>query len=461
MTKAHFNWSVLFFPDKEKTETIQENTFVETDVKNRVQKYYNYDAKLRVRIRWKAGVLDASFSERIEVVNFNIGERVELAKWSTETQRCHNNTTHGKKKRTAKDINAKIEATHKRIDAIFNEFANKNVVPTLKQYRNRYNNVSETTTKDKTILDYFDDFVQKESTTNNWKESTIKKLSSIKNHLIAFGSTVSNFSFDTFDKDGLNAYVVFLRDVKGMQNSTLLNKISFLKWFLRWAKKEGINKNDAFLLFEPKMPVSEKKVIFLDWRELMTVYNYDFESVPNIVPENAKALERVRDVFCFSCFTSLRYSDVENLKRTDIRGNELHVTTIKTDDTLVIELNKYSKAILDKYKNVDLHNNKALPVITNQRMNDHLKDLGKICGLDTPINITYFKGSKRYDEVYPKYELLTTHCGRRTFICNALTMGIPPTTVMAWTGHSDYKSMQPYIGVAEGEKRKAMELFNR
>jgi len=87
--------------------------------------------------------------------------------------------------------------------------------------------------------------------------------------------------------------------------------------------------------------------------------------------------------------------------------------------------------------------------------------LGKVCGLDTLITITYYKGATRFDEVYKKHELLTTHCGRRTFICNALTLGIAPNTVMKWTGHSDYKSMQPYIDVADAEREKAMNLFNR
>ena len=94
-------------------------------------------------------------------------------------------------------------------------------------------------------------------------------------------------------------------------------------------------------------------------------------------------------------------------------------------------------------------------------MNDHLKDMGEVCGLNEAIAITYFKGSKRVDEVYKKYELLTTHCGRRTFICNALTLGIAPQTVMKWTGHTDYKSMKPYIDIADAEKKKSMELFNR
>lgn len=89
-----------------------------------------------------------------------------------------------------------------------------------------------------------------------------------------------------------------------------------------------------------------------------------------------KYLERVRDVFLFQCFTGLRYSDVFNLKRSDIKDNHIEITTVKTADSLIIELNKHSKSILYKYKDIPFENDKVLPVITNQKMNEYLKELG-------------------------------------------------------------------------------------
>ena len=416
---------------------------------------------LRVRVRWSKNK-----------VTFSLGFRVDLSKWSTETQRCNNGTTHGKKKIAASEINKEIQRVSNFIDKFFDTHELKGTTPTTDELNNEYNRtingvIDLLPLTDKTIFDYFDEFVASQSVENNWKLSTLEKFSAIKNHFKAFDK---NLTFDRFTKDGLNDYVAYLRDTKDMRNSTILKQLAFLKWFLKWATGEEHNTNTAFSSFSPKMPKADKKVIFLDWTELMTVYNFDFSAAQKTLPdgsvidlesENKKALERVRDVFCFCCFTSLRYSDVENLKRSDIKNNEIHITTIKTDDSLTIELNNYSKAILAKYADEVYPNNKALPVISNVRMNDHLKDMGEVCGLNELIAITYFKGSKRFDEVYKKYELLTTHCGRRTFICNALTLGIAPQTVMKWTGHTDYKSMKPYIDIADAEKKKAMDLFNR
>lgn len=172
-------------------------------------------------------------------------------------------------------------------------------------------------------------------------------------------------------------------------------------------------------------------------------------------------MERVRDTFCFCCFTSLRYSDVANLKRSDVFDSYITITTVKTSDNLKIELNKYSRAILNKYAHEEYPDYRVLPIISNQKMNDYLKEIGKECGIITPITITYFKGNKRIDEVFPKYELLGTHAGRRTFICNALSMGIPPQVVMKWTGHSDYKAMKPYIDIMDAAKIEAMKLFDK
>ena len=94
-------------------------------------------------------------------------------------------------------------------------------------------------------------------------------------------------------------------------------------------------------------------------------------------------------------------------------------------------------------------------------MNKYLKELGKQCGFDTAIQVVYYKGSVRVEETVPKHELICTHTGRRTFICNALMMGIAPNIVMKWTGHNDYNAMKPYIDIADKAKEDAMRLFNR
>ena len=395
-------------------------------------------------------------SKRIE---FTTGYRIDAAKWDADKQRVKNGCSN-KLKQSASEINASLLEYYTEIQSIFKRFEVENVMPTPEQIKEAFNAlrkpVSEEPKPKKEALpcdffQVFDDFVEDCGRQNNWTDSTFEKFAAVKNHLTNFRE---GLTFEFFDERGLNDYVGYLRDVKEMRNTTIGKQLSFLKWFLRWAFKKGVHQNNAYDSYKPKLKSTQKKIIFLTWDELNRLREFK-------IPSNKQALERVRDVFLFQCFTGLRYSDVFNLRRSDIKGDHIEVTTVKTSDSLIIELNNHSKAILDKYKDVPFENDKVLPVITNQKMNDYLKELAELAGIDEPIRQTYYKGNERIDDVTPKYALLGTHAGRRTFICNALALGIPPQVVMKWTGHSDYKAMKPYIDIADDIKANAMSKFNQ
>ena len=395
-------------------------------------------------------------SKRIE---FTTGYRIDSAKWDADKQRVKNGCSN-KLKQSASEINASLLEYYTEIQSIFKRFEVEDVMPTPEQIKEAFNAlhkpVSEEPKPKKEALpcdffQVFDDFVEDCGRQNNWTDSTFEKFAAVKNHLTNFRE---GLTFEFFDERGLNDYVGYLRDVKEMRNTTIGKQLSFLKWFLRWAFKKGVHQNNAYDSYKPKLKSTQKKIIFLTWEELNNLREFK-------IPSNKQALERVRDVFLFQCFTGLRYSDVFNLRRSDIKGDHIEVTTVKTSDSLIIELNNHSKAILDKYKDVPFENDKVLPVITNQKMNDYLKELAELAGIDEPIRQTYYKGNERIDDVTPKYALLGTHAGRRTFICNALALGIPPQVVMKWTGHSDYKAMKPYIDIADDIKANAMSKFNQ
>lgn len=419
------------------------------------------DGKLRYRIKWDR-----------HTVAFNVGFRVEFEKWSKETQRCKNNTTHGKKKVSAAVINKEINRFEQLAEEVFQSFEVAGTVPTAEEFRKVFNQRNgKMPAPAKTLFAVFDEFTSEMGSANQWTRATRQKFGALKNHLSAFAPQLT---FDQLNETGLLDFISYLRDTLDMRNSTIGKQLGFLKWFLRWATNKGYHSQQAYLTFAPKLKTSEKKIVFLDWEELMTVYNYEIPANGMIVklmnPDgieyektvaNAGTLAKVRDVFCFCCFTSLRYSDVANLHRTDVFDDYISITTIKTADSLKIELNDYSRELLARYAGESFPNDLALPVISNQKMNDYLKELGELCGINKPMTVTYYKGNRRIDEVFPKYALIGTHCGRRTFICNALMMGIPPQIVMKWTGHSDYKAMKPYIDIADRAKEEAMQAFNK
>lgn len=397
-------------------------------------------------------------SQRIE---FTTGYRIDVAKWDGDKQRVKNGCTN-KLKQSASEINAALLGYYTELQEIFKRFEVAEIMPSPAEVKEAFNNrhgqnektelaSADTSNVPSNFFEAFDDFVRVCGRQNDWTHSTFEKFAAVKNHLKNFRSELS---FDFFDEEGLTEYVQYLREVREMRNSTIGKQLSFLKWFLRWSFKQGMHSNNAYDTFKPKFKDAQKKIIFLTWEELNRLREFK-------IPPTKQALERVRDVFLFQCFTGLRYSDVFNLRKSDIKGDHIEVTTVKTSDSLSIELNDHSRAILEKYKDVEFENDKALPVITNQKMNDYLKELAELAEINEPVRQTYYKGNERIDEVTPKYALLGTHAGRRTFICNALALGIPPQVVMKWTGHSDYKAMKPYIDIADDIKANAMSKFNQ
>jgi integrase len=390
-------------------------------------------------------------------VDFSTGYRIDLSKWDYEKQKVKNGCTN-KLKQSASDINGELQKYYFQIQDIFKSFEIQNINPTTEILKREFNALNRTSNKildsKNTAIDFwqtFEKFIKECGRQNDWTESTFEKFDSVKNHLTSFNPKLT---FNYFDENGLNEYVIFLRDIRKMRNSTIEKQLGFLKWFLRWANQRGFNEYKQFESFKPKLKKVPKKVIFLTTEELKQLREF-------LIPESKQYLDRVRDVFLFCCYSSLRYSDVYNLKRSNIKKEHIEITTVKTGDSLNIDLNNYTRAIIEKYNDVHFQNDKALPVISNQKMNDYIKELGELAGINEQIQETYYKGNERIDTVTPKYALLGTHAGRRTFICFALSLNIPVQIIMKWTGHSDYKAMKPYIDVADNIKANAMNKFNQ
>ncbi|MDP3432572.1 MAG: phage integrase SAM-like domain-containing protein, partial [Bacteroidota bacterium] len=257
-------------------------------------------------------------------IDFSTGSRIDTSKWDSDKQLVKNGCTN-KLKQSSSEINADLLKYYTNIQNIFKEFEVTDVTPTPEKLKSAFNkkcrkgisDETETEISKASFMNIFDEFLKECGMQNNWSDSTYKKFAAVKNHLTNFNS---NLTFEVLDESGLSEYVNYLRDKKDMRNSSIGKQIGFLKWFLRWALKKGHHNNNAFEIFKPKLKTTPKKVIFLTWDELSKLRNYK-------IPETKQYLERVRDVFLFTCFTGLRYSDVYNLKTSDIKDNHIEITT--------------------------------------------------------------------------------------------------------------------------------------
>ena len=100
-------------------------------------------------------------------------------------------------------------------------------------------------------------------------------------------------------------------------------KLRFLRRFLNWATEKGYNTNMAYKSFKPTLKTTQKKVIYLTKEEMVRVRNLQLSG-------SQAYLDPIRDVFLFCCFSGLRHSDANNLRRSDIKSGHIEVTTVKT-----------------------------------------------------------------------------------------------------------------------------------
>lgn len=316
---------------------------------------------------------------------------------------------------------------------------------------------------------YVDEYLKARAREVSWTIETAKANKTFKNQLGKFNKTVP---LTYFNQEGLAAYVDFLRFTLELEDSSVRKQYKNLTAFLNWCNAHGYAHLPDVATYHPVFKVPAKPVIFLTHEELLKLYNYEVPKSGEKVTlkdmsgreyektvQEPGALAKTRDLFCFCAFTSLRYSDMANLHRYDVQDGAISVVTQKTNARLQIKLNSYAQAILDKYKDQYFPGDLALPVISNQKMNQYLKDICELCGFNEPIHITGFRKGRRYDITVPKYSEISTHCGRKTFICFMLSIGIAPQVVMKFTGHADYKSMKPYIDIAEKAKTDAMDAM--
>lgn len=405
---------------------------------------------LHMRIRWGGNELD-----------FSTGHEISPEHW--EGRRCRPGSRHGPALRAAGVINRELQALEDEVEQLFIDFERKGSVPTKQELKA----LLKADAPSEDLFTQFNVFIIEEAARKSWTDNTIVNVRQLIPILKAFRPSLS---FSDITPDTLAQFCSWLQQAKKGQpkskkgkskkskrdtpstytNSVVLRYCRTFKWFLRWAASKKLVRRDVVDAWEPTVKIVHKPIVFLTPEELSVLEKAD------LAP--GSEYDQVRDILLFCSFTSLRYSDAQALRKTDVHGSYIDVVTIKTNKPVRIELNDHSRRILEKWRESD--GPKALPQHSNGCANYVIKKLGETLGINDPVSVTQYYGTQRVDKVYPKHQLLSTHTGRRSFICNALALGIPPHVVMAWTGHSSLSAMQPYIAVASNTRSRAMELFN-
>jgi len=376
---------------------------------------------------------------------YSTGEKINPKNWDFKNQRAV-----GKKNLEVGELNFWLDKIENEVNSIFRNLKIDGVIPTASLVKEKLSaklNDKPDPTKIN-LLNYIEKYMS--SAKSIKRDVTIETYNYTLNHLLEYSKKKNyRLDFDTINMDFYNGFIKYLTiDLKHSLN-TISKHIKTIKVFMNAATEEGINTNLVFRSKKFKRPAEEVTKIYLNTIEIDLLYALDLSG--NL------CLDKVRDLFIIACSTGLRFSDFSQLKAENIQEGLIKLKTQKTRETVMIPLNNKVKNIISKYDG-------NFPTsYSNQKMNEYLKDLGVMANINDEIIISKSKCGEKTDEVFKKHELITCHTARRSFVTNAIIMGIPTQLIMKITGHKTEKSFNAYVRFSNEDnaiKLKEHKFFN-
>ncbi len=227
----------------------------------------------------------------------------------------------------------------------------------------------------------------------------------------------------SIDHEFGQGFYTWLRTERKCSHNTASQYMGFLKKIIISCMDKGWIVGDPFARLN--LTLDEVDPVFLTQSELEAIAS---KAITN------ERLSQIRDVFIFCCLTSLAYIDVKQLKKSEVKighdGNLwIDKKRQKTSVPSQVPLLALTRKILDKYKDHPrcIENDTLLPVYSNSKYNEYLKEIAAICSID---------------------KNLTTHTARHTFGTTVtLTNGVQMPAIKKMMGHSDSKQTEHYARV--------------
>ena len=363
----------------------------------------------------------------------------KLCQFSTKQSILPNNWSVASGKAKGKDagkINALLDDIRSALNTIYHEMQRRDNYVTAEKVKNEFLGHTE---KHETILSLF----QKHN--DNMKQlvgisrtiATYRKYEVTRRHLADFihdKYNLSDIPIREITPMFITDFELYLRTACKCGYNTAAKFLLFLKSIIIVARNNGILTKDPFANYKIQMKKVDRGYLTED--EIKIILKKKMVS---------ERLEHVRDLFIFSCFTGLAYSDVANLHEENIRKSfdgKLWIMTKrqKTNTDVNVPLLDIPKMILKKYKG-KLPNGKILPVISNQKLNAYLKEIADICGIK---------------------KNLTFHLARHTFATTTtLAKGVPIETVSKMLGHTNIETTQIYARITNSKIGNDMQGLDK
>ena len=282
---------------------------------------------------------------------------------------------------------------------------------------------------------------KKKGGTTNVAPGTIKSYKGFQSQLKEYQETrLRVIDFTDLTLDFYNDFRLFLTD-KEYSPNTIARMVKICKTICYAAEQlklmDAKNVRSGF-------DVIYKDVdnVYLTEERIQELYEYDLSNRP--------AWEKVKDVFVVGCLTGQRVSDYKRINSNMIvtltDGNRyIKLKQEKTGNTVYIRLDYRVDTILNKYKG-------ELPKVYDQKINDHIKEIGEALGWTEIVELEEQRGAMEYTAKKRFCDLLKTHTCRRSLATNMQKAGASLSSIMAITGHSSEQQLKTYLKLDESEK---------
>lgn len=334
-------------------------------------------------------------------------------------------------------LNAHIAAVRNQLFQHHDKLLQAGKAVTVEAVKNSYFGITEKSKSIMEVFQYHNDQM-KSLIGKDYSFGTHERYATALNHtkeFIEYKYNVSDYPIKQVNHEFVTEYEYFLKAVRKCSHNTSIKYLTNFKKIMRICLGNGWIDKDPFINYRFRLNEVEREI--LHEHEIQAIADKEFAT---------SRLDQVRDVFLFCCFTGLAYSDVKKLTKDHviigIDGERwIKVNRTKTDTRSSIPILPSAQAILDKYSNHPkcCADKTLLPVSSNQKMNDYLKEIAAVCGIEK--NITF-------------------HIARHSFATTVtLQNDVPIESVSKMLGHKSIRTTQHYAKVLDKKVSNDMALL--
>ena len=337
----------------------------------------------------------------------------------------------------SKSINSFIASIRDKLYNHYNLLLATNKPITAELIKNAYFGIKE---KGKTLVEVFEYHNKqvKELIGKDFASGTYVRYCTALKHCQEFmlhKYKVSDMSVQEINHEFITELEYWLKTVKKCAHNSAIKYITNFKKIIRICLGNGWIEKDPFINYRFRLNEVERD--FLTQAEIKAIMDKTFVSV---------RLEQVRDIFIFCCYTGLAYADVKKLSKDHIVKSMdgeswIRINRTKTDTRSSIPLLDIPLKLIDKYSANPkcIAQNKLLPVNSNQKLNEYLKEIAAVCNIN---------------------KVITTHIARHTFATTVtLTNGVPIESVSKMLGHKNLSITQHYSKVIDRKLSDDMKVL--